>query len=64
MNSPKITDYKILVCANVDELERLVKTFVNAGWSTSGGVCFNIRDNAVQAMVKYEVPTRSFTGPR
>ena len=50
----KLSDYKIVSGAHVDEVEKLVKACIGDGWELMGsGYC--CQDRYCQTLVKYEV---------
>ena len=50
----KFSDYKIVCAARVDEVEKLVKSYIADGWELLGPACC-CQDRYCQTLVKYEV---------
>jgi hypothetical protein len=51
----KVSDYKIICNAHVEELEKVVKACMRDGWELFGPpLC--CQDRFCQALVKYEIP--------
>ena len=50
----KFSDYKIVCAAHVEEVEKLVKSYIVGGWELLGPACCS-QDGYCQTLVKYEV---------
>jgi hypothetical protein len=49
----KVIDYKIVCAAHVEEVEKLVKTYMGTGWELLGPACC-CQDRYSQTIVKYD----------
>jgi hypothetical protein len=50
----KFSDYKIVCASHVEEVEKLVKSYIADGWELLGPACC-CQDRYCQTLVKYEV---------